>query len=135
MRHKGLAGLGVILALVGTSCTTLQGSARAAVLAYSEPMVDNLMAGFAAANYSQATRDFDETMRGGLDSPGFLAARGDIRIRYGDYVARSVDQVVDNDTYVTVYYRAQFTRKVAAMNVSFTSRPPHQIAGWWVRDS
>jgi hypothetical protein len=125
---------GVAAAAVLSGAADLQGSARQQVLSYSEPMTDNLMAGFNAADYGTVARDFNATMKTGLDVNGFLASRSQILTNWGRYLSRSVDRVHTNGDYVTVYYHARFSTRDATMTVSFERAQPHLISGWYVRN-
>ncbi len=88
----------------------LSGSERAVVLALSEPVVANLFDGLSAADYQVFSRDFDSDMHERVPATDFPAWKQDLDLKFGDYLARQVDQVTQADEFYVVVYQAQFEK-------------------------
>lgn len=92
-----------------TGCErTVSGSERDTVLAFSEPTVDTLLAGWAAADYAAFSRNFDTAMQEEIPAKGFAALKQDLDDKLGNYVSRSVDRVHRADEFYVVDYQAKF---------------------------
>lgn len=129
--------VGVVLAaLVLAACApsvkveALQGADREAVLAYSEPMVENLLAGMNAADYAVFSRDFDEAMLKAIPEKAFANLLAGTTGKVSAYVSRVVDRVEKVGENYRVIYKAKFTGdENVQMLVSFDGAEPHKIAG------
>jgi len=129
--------LGVALvALALAACTpsvkveALQGSDRDAVLAYSEPMVENLLAGMNAADYAVFSRDFDEAMLKAIPEKAFANLLAGTTGKIGAYASRAVDRVEKVGENYRVIYKAKFAGdENVQVLVSFGGAEPHKIAG------
>lgn len=141
--YRLAAAITVVAVLIGLTSMTglaglqdngrpLSGSARSAVLDYSEHETDALMSGYNSGDYQRASATFDPTMKGALDRAAFLAGRNQVLDRYGAYESRTIDRVVERGRFVTVYYVAHFRHGSPSMTVSFEAAPPHRISGWFV---
>lgn len=141
MKSKYLvAGLVVILLYAGIIAVValtlpepppaLSPSEQAPVLAYSEPAMDNLMAGLNANDYAAFSRDFDDKMKAGITPGQFANLEKTIVGKIGKYVSRQVADVQQVGDTVTVIYTAKFENDdPVTMTVAFHSVEPHQIAG------
>ncbi|MCC7566358.1 MAG: DUF3887 domain-containing protein [Methanomicrobiaceae archaeon] len=131
------ACLAVLLAVCASGCSTtetvLAGEERAEVLAYAEPITDNLLQGFNEDNYSMYSRDFSSQMREELDEAAFRESREFIVSRIGLYLERDDPVVTRNGEYVAVNYRADFEHEqgVAVRVVFLEDDESHQIQGLW----
>lgn len=113
-----------------TACErVLYGSEKAAVLAYSEPATDNLLAGLTANDYAAFSRDFDIDMQEEIPASDFAELFDDLENKFGKYLSREIDQVTQSDEFRVVTYQAEFD-KVGQVLVSvvFHARKPHTIA-------
>jgi hypothetical protein len=106
------------------------GSARDAVLAYSEPETDNMMTGLNANNYATFSRDFDDRMKAAITTAQFASLEQTVVGKIGKHVSRQVSDVQQSGDFVTVVYTAKFENDdPVTMTVSFHAAEPHQIAG------
>lgn len=129
--------LGVLLAVLALAgCApsvkveAVQGSDREAVLAYSEPMVENLLAGMNAADYAVFSRDFDEMMLKAIPEKAFANLLAGTTGKVGAYASRAVDRVDKVGENYRVVYKARFAGdENVQMLVSFGGAEPHKIAG------
>ncbi len=105
-------------------------SARASVLAYSEPEMDNLMAGLNSSDYGAFARDFDDRMKAGITPAQFANLENTVVGKIGKYVSRQVTDVQQSGDTVTVIYTAKFENDdPVTVTVAFHATEPHQISG------
>jgi len=137
MKKYLLILLTVSLAVL-TGCKTptpdiLSGADRDAVLAFSEPMTDNLIAGMTSGDYAVFSKDFDKPMLFGMPERNFQYLRRDRDARLGKYVSHTVEDVVKGkDGYFTVSYNVVYEAdKDVIMRVVFNQKEPHKISGLW----
>ena len=130
--------LAISLAGILTGCKTptpdiLSGADRDAVLAFSEPMTDNLIAGMNSGDYAVFSKDFDKPMLFGMPERNFQYLKRDRDARLGKYVSRSVENVIKGkDGYYTVSYNVVYEAdKDVVMRVVFKQEEPHLISGLW----
>lgn len=116
----------------------LTGDAKDAVLAYADPMVDNLLKGFNDKDYATFSQNFTDKVKKGIPEATFVKTYDQVTSRVGFYVSRqeqSVIQAGDAETknsYVTVVYVAKFEKDQAVtVTVSFDIAEPHLINGLW----
>jgi len=108
----------------------ISGSARDAVLVYSEPEMDNMMAGMNANDYASFARDFDNTMKGAVTSAQFANLETTVVGKIGKYVSRQVTDVQPTGDFMTVVYTAKFENDdPVTVTVAFQAAAPHQISG------
>jgi len=91
--------------------TPITGEDRDKVLAYADPVAENLLAGFNSGDYGVYSRDFDEMMKNGLPENVFKQTREMILGKIGKYKSRTVDKVQKKNQYVVVMYKAEFERE------------------------
>ena len=95
-----------------TACERLvSGTEKGAVLAFSEPTVNNLFAGWTANDYAEFSRDFDTDMQEEIPATGFAALKQDLDNKLGNYISRSVDRVTRADEFYVVDYQAKFEQE------------------------
>ena len=95
-----------------TACERMvSGDEKEAVLAFSEPAVDNLLAGWAANDYAMVSRDFDVDMQEEMPATGFPALRQNLENKLGNYISRNVDRVTRADEFYVVDYQAKFEQE------------------------
>ncbi len=94
-----------------TACErTLAGKEKSAVLAFSEPITDNLITGLAANDYGVFSRDFDSDMVGQVPPTVFAAWKQGLDNKIGNYLSRQVDQVRQSEEFLVVVYQAKFEK-------------------------
>jgi hypothetical protein len=92
-----------------TACERLvSGTEKNDVLAFSEPTMDNLLAGWITNDYAMFTRDFDTDMQEEIPATGFAALKQDLDDKLGNYISRRVDRVARSDEFYVVDYQAKF---------------------------
>jgi len=125
--------LALLLPLLAGACARdmlLQGADQAAVLAYSEPITDNLLQGLNQRDYATFSKDFDSQMRSAIPPAAFQSqVIGTVSGKVGSYVSRQVRQVVRSGSQVTVVYNAKFTKENDVLiTLSLTAAQPHQVS-------
>ena len=132
-----LAALVILAGIFACGCmsqeTVLSGDDAAEVLAYADPIADNLMQGFNEGNYTMYSRDFGEEMKQGLDEAAFEQNREFVTSRIGFYESRGDPIVTETGAYIAVNYRAEFEREdeVALRFVFRKDDEPHRLYGLW----
>ena len=134
MKTKILSLLLVVFLL--SSCAPkpviLTGADREAVLAFSESMTDNLLAGLTAGDYAVFSRDFDADMLKAMTSAQFDALKADRDAKVGLYESRVVTDVYQQDDFYVVVYTAKFEKEAEVLvRVVFRLADPHQVSGLW----
>ena len=95
-----------------TACeSTLSGTKKAEVLAFSEPVVDNLLVGLNANDYATFSRDFDSDMYERVPATDFAAWKQEMENKFGNYLSRNVDRVTRSQEFYVVVYQAKFERE------------------------
>jgi uncharacterized membrane protein YhfC len=111
---------------------TLVGIERDAVLAYSEPMTDNLMSGLNANDYAVFSRDLNDKMKAAMPETALPNLQDKVMHVIGRNRSRQVNRVERSSGFVTVVYDAQFDNEdQVTMRVSFEAAAPHAISGLW----
>ncbi|MFQ5342457.1 MAG: DUF3887 domain-containing protein [Anaerolineae bacterium] len=120
------------LAACSSGVQVLTGADREAVLAYAEPLTDNLLAGLNAGDYPAFSRDFSAKMREALDESGFATTRAGIVEKIGAYVSRDVTRVEKRSGFIVVIYSASFEQEDGVtVRVVFEPAGEHRITGLW----
>src|SRR5512139_957926 len=131
--------LAIVLASLLTACggaqeTELTGEEKEAVLAYSEAMTENMMAGMKAGDYAAFSKDFDQAMLNAMSQDAFGKFKQDYDGKLGAYVSHKVNRVMQSQSgnFVAVVYDVVFEKDDAvSMRVVFRADDPHQISGLW----
>jgi hypothetical protein len=125
-----LAGLALTACAQAPKPELQEGVARDAVLAYSEPMVDNLLSGLNAADYAVFSRDFTDAMKKAIPEKSLAALVASTTGKIGPYVSREVDKVEKIGDFYRVTYKAKFEKDDAVtMLITFSAADLHQVAG------
>lgn len=131
-----LACLAAVLALsaCGQKSEPIKGEDRDAVLAYADPVADNIFKALDDHDYSAYIRDFNTTMQNGVSQEAFDQLMDNNISKFGKYVSRDVSSVEKVDGYIVVIYLAKFENN-AAVNVRlvFEDSDAHQLAGLWFK--
>lgn len=127
-----LAGLPAACRERGTSGAMLSESEWKAVLRFSEPKTDNLLAGLEAGDYDVFSRDFDRDLLASMPRSEFETLKRDLDDRLGRYYSREVEGVVKkSDGSHTVIYSAVFGKSMGVLiRVTFQAGLFHRISGF-----
>lgn len=130
----------ILLLLIAVSLCGCTGQERVVsddvkvqVLAYAEPVAENLLAGFNEDNYTMYSRDFSPEMKQALDAAAFEQNREYVTSRIGLYKSRASPAVTQTGEYIAVTYRAEFERE-DGVNLRFVFRKDdesHRLQGLW----
>lgn len=133
MKRLSLVLLSCLLLLAACSSQkVLSGAEADAVLAFSEPATDALLAGYNAADYAAFSAGFDDAMRAAISETAFPDFYASIHGKLGNYVSREVKGVIQSGSYYSVIYTAVFENdSPVTMRVVFTLAEPHRISGLW----
>jgi len=103
------------------------------ILAYAEPIVDNLLLGLNEGNYQKFSRDFDGQMKSTLNSNVFMQTRQRIVERIGNYVSKRFLKFEEKGEFIGVIYTAEFEKeKGVTVRVVFRKGDErHQVTGLW----
>ena len=117
----------------GPSGTMLSAADQKAVLAFSEPEIDNMLDGLKTGDYDVFSQDFSEEMRQALPREEFKQWKKERDARLGWYLRRVVEGMVHrSDGTYTVIYQASFAfNDSVLMRVVFEANPPHRICSVW----
>ena len=128
-----LAAALILSACGGAQTVTLSGKARDDVLAYSEPLTDNLLAAMNEANYTRFVLNFDETMKKAVTEKAFQDMLSSTGSKLGAYQTREVATVEDTGAYMRVTYTAKFANEdgVTVRVVFSDGTSDHLISGLW----
>lgn len=126
--------LGVLIFIsTRTGDQVLTGSELEAVLAYSDPIAENLFAGYAANDYTVFSRDFDPDMRETIPADFFVAWKLNLDDKLGNYRSHQVEQVTRSDEYYVVVYQVRFEKdEQARVGIVFHAVEPHAINHLWI---
>jgi hypothetical protein len=127
-----MAMLTVLLVGCGSQGTTLTGTDRESVLAFTEPMSDNLLTGMNAGDYAVFSRDFDVDMSKAMTASQFADLKKDRDAKLGLYISRQVSSVTESGGFYIVVYDAKFEKDSAVVvRIVFRVDEPHQVSGLW----
>lgn len=124
----------VLASLASCSGTkTLEGADRDAVLAYSEPMTDNLFSGFNSGDYATFSKNFNNTLKKSVDKANFAQLTGaSVKGKIGDYISREVQSVQQSGGLVIVVYDAKFEKEDGVtVRVVMENGEKHLLSGIW----
>jgi hypothetical protein len=108
----------------------LDGAQKEAVLAFSEPAVDNLFAGMNSGDYAVFARDFNASMLKAIDEKGLTGLQNSITPKIGKYLARTVTGVEEVGEFYRLTYRGEFEQDAnVKVTLTFDKAAPNQIAG------
>ncbi len=132
-----LAALILLLAVSACGCmdreTVITGEEAAQVVAYADPIAENLLAGLNEDDYTKYSRDFGPEMRQALDEAAFEQNREFVVSRIGLYESRRDPVVTESGDFITVTYEAKFEQEdgVAIRFVFKKDDGSHQLQGLW----
>jgi hypothetical protein len=128
----------ILLAAAGfAGCTSqetvVSGEEREAVLAYAEPIAENLLMGFNGNDYARYSKHFSREMRQSLTEEVFQKNRDLIVSKIGLYVSRDSPVVTETGDHIAVNYRAAFEEEegVLVRVVFLKGDDKHEVRGLW----
>jgi hypothetical protein len=122
----------MLLASCGSNQTSLKGADKDAVLAFSEGMTDNLMAGLNANDYAVFSKDFDPAMLSAMNQSQFDTFKKNMDTKFGPYLSREVSGVTQSGNYYAVIYNTKFEKDGnVVMRVVFSKEEPNKVSGLW----
>jgi hypothetical protein len=125
----------IILILAGCSSTpkAIEGAERDEVLAYAEPMADNVLGALNATDYDAFVKDYDETMLKETTPERFAQLQSIISTKVGKYLSREVTAVTEvGEEAVLVVYSAKFENEEGVtIRIIFQPEGMHLITGLW----
>jgi hypothetical protein len=121
----------ILLILAACAPADLSGSDRDAVLAYSEPMADNLLTAINTSDYALFIRDLDDTMLKTFPQAEFTKMQDQLNGKIGQYVSRTVTAVTPSEQMMVVVYAAKYTNEdTVTVRIVFGGSPT-KITGLW----
>lgn len=122
-----------ILSLALTACLpgkAVKGADQEAVLAYAEPLADNILNAIETDDYALFSQDFTDEMKTAIDEAAFEDLREMLSTKVGSYQSRAVSSVRDVDGTLAVIYTAVFSKDdEVVITLSVTADEPHQVSG------
>jgi hypothetical protein len=103
------------------------------VLAYADPIAENLLSSLNEDDYTKYSRDFSPEMRQELDEASFEQSREFVISRIGLYVSKSDPVVTGTRDFVAAIYKAEFEQE-SGVDVRFVFKKDdasHQLQGLW----
>lgn len=134
MKVKTLRCLLVVFLLLSlTACLpgkAVKGADQEAVLAYAEPLADEVLQGIESNDYALFSQDFNDEMKSGIDEASFQDLRDLLSSKIGSYQSRKVSSVRDVNGTLLVIYTAEYSNSTSVViNFSVTGSEPHQVSG------
>jgi hypothetical protein len=129
--------LAAMFAVVACGCLNVElpvsEEEQAQVVAFANPITDNLLQGFNQGNYTMYSRDFSSEMKQALDVTDFEQNRALIISKIGLPVSRGEPVVTQIGEYLAVNYKSDFEHEqgVDVRVVFKKGDESHQIYGLW----
>ncbi len=110
--------------------TVVEGAARDQVLAYADPIAENMLAGMNNGDYAAFSRDFNQKMKDAMGPDSLPKLKDQLEPRIGKYQSKQPQQVLDYGDLITITYNGVFEKaKNIKILVTVTKSEPHQVAG------
>ena len=98
----------------------------------ADPIAENILQSINSNDYQAYTRDFSSTLLDQVDNQSFADVRNQIITAMGQYVSKERSQVLEDDSYVSVNYRARFEAGELIFRVVFKKDDEsHKVEGVW----
>ena len=126
-----LAGLSAACQKSGPSGAMLSMADRGEILAFSEPEMDNLLAGWNQDDYAIFSKDFDQDLLKSMTRDEFDKLKNKEFTGLGRYHSREVESVVkrSDGSYTVIYYVVFDNNDEVLVRVKFQADEPHKISG------
>ncbi len=119
-----------LAACAGQATPQLSVSEQAQVKIYSEPEVDNLLAGIKNNDYASFSKDFDSLMQAAMSLTSFLNLLEKINNVLGVCTSRSITQMFQKNNLIVVDYNLSCQKESSVkLEVTFHPEQPHLIDG------
>lgn len=137
LKHPLFLFLAAVIMIGSCGCISrempLSQEEQAQVIAFANPITDNLLDGFNQDNYQQYSRDFSSEMKQGLDEKVFEQNRALVVSKIGSYISRGDPFVTGSGEFLVVNYKADFEQEEGVdIRVIFRKGDDtHQVYGLW----
>ncbi len=130
-----IALIAISLLLILPACnkaTVITGDQKDQILAYADPMADNVIQGLDTGDYATFSKNFTPEMIKGIPENSFQEMSNSFQTKLGGYQSKAVTSVEELQGNIAVIYTLAYTKapKVTMRLVTTTSEP-HQVAGLW----
>jgi hypothetical protein len=98
----------VLLILAIPAAAAPVGTSDQQVKAVSEPILDNLLAGFNQGNYAQYAKDFNDTLREAIPEKKFQQVRGELLKKLGKYKNKKYLGFLNQQAYTIALWKGAF---------------------------
>jgi hypothetical protein len=98
----------VLLILAIPAAAAPVGTSDQQVKAVSEPILDNLLAGFNQGNYAQYAKDFNDTLREAIPEKKFQQVRGELLKKLGKYKEKKYLGFLNQQAYTIALWKGAF---------------------------
>lgn len=120
-------------------CVTLAGAdvigtSDQEVQAATDPILDNLLAGFNEGNYQKYSKDFDPTLKESLPEAKFKQVRSEILQKIGKYQSRKYLGFLNQNKFTVVLWKGKFSDTTSDVLIKLVSskRPDKVVVvGLW----
>jgi len=111
-----LAVVIILAVIISVYIYTLQnsvivGEEKQQILAYSEPITDNILQGYNEGDYEKISRDFTAEMKNSFTEAVFLENRELILSKIGSYISHDIPTILNQPPYKIVIYNAEFEKE------------------------
>jgi hypothetical protein len=135
MKWSRMAAIFVLLMV----CVTLAGAdvigtSDQEVQAATDPILDNLLAGFNEGNYQKYSKDFDPTLKESLPEAKFKQVRSEILQKIGKYQSRKYLGFLNQNKFTVVLWKGKFSDTTSDVLIKLVSskRPDKVVVvGLW----
>lgn len=130
-----IALLALALLLILPACNSareLSGGEYDQVVAFAEPIADNLIQGLETDNYATFSRDFTDKMKSAMNQSSFESLVQTFRNKLGAYQSREITRIEEIQGMIAVVYAAKYSQaENVTMRLVFTKDEPHRVSGLW----
>ncbi len=130
-----IAVLALSLLLILPACNSakkITGEAADQVVAYADPMADNVIQGLETGDYQTFSENFTQDLKDALPQSSFESMAQTFESKLGSYQSREVSSVEELQGNIAVVYTLTYSQADAVtMRLVTTSSAPHQVGGLW----
>ena len=130
----GLISLLVILLTIVSSaiaCTSSPSSTsgESAIRAYADPATETTLQGLSENNLAKYTHNANSEFKAAVTQAILDKTANQINSQLGNYVSKEFLKIEEQDGYIVVYYKAQYSRGEVGIRMVFDKE--HHVAGQW----
>jgi hypothetical protein len=132
--RKIFAIMVVALALALPVSADLVGQTDKDVQAVTDPILDNLLAGFNEGNYQKYSKDFDPTLKESLPEAKFKQVRSEILNKIGQYQSRKYLGSLNQNKFTVALWKGKFSQTASDVLIKLVvSKRPDKVVvvGLW----